>query len=144
VSLVEANPNRLESGKLALTVNPSGFQLVDEVSESDRREIYRVMHGGVLESSKYPDIAFEGRWVVSDNPSPDVYGVKVDGSLRLHGVTNPHVVEARVTFSPDRLRAHGEFIIFQSDYRIKSVGGSALKPRDELKFSFFMGGRRRQ
>jgi polyisoprenoid-binding protein YceI len=139
-----AVPSRLESGTLRLSVSPSGLELVDEVRESERREIYRVMHAEVLETSKFPDIVFDGRWVVSANPGRDVYAVKVDGSLRLHGITNSHAFDARVTFGPDSFRAHGEFMVFQRDYgiNIASVAGSTLKLRDELKFTFFVVGRK--
>jgi polyisoprenoid-binding protein YceI len=139
-----ANPNKLESGALRATVNASGLELVDEVRESERREIYRVMHSEVLESTRFPEIVFEGRWVVTGNPGRDVYALKVDGSLRLHGVTNNHAFEARVTVGPDTFRAHGEFLVFQRDYGINtaSIAGSTLKLRDELKFSFFVVGRK--
>ena len=102
------------------------------------------MHSEVLESSKYPEVVFDGRWVVSGNPGRDVYSVKVDGSLRLHGVTNSHGFDARVTIGPETFRAHGEFMVFQRDYGINtaSVAGSTLKLRDELKFSFFVVGRK--
>ncbi len=137
-------PDKLESGSLRVTVNPADLELVDQVRESERREIYRVMHSEVLESSKYPEVVFDGRWVVSGNPGRDVYSVKVDGSLRLHGVTNSHGFDARVTIGPETFRAHGEFMVFQRDYGINtaSVAGSTLKLRDELKFSFFVVGRK--
>jgi len=137
-------PSKLESGSLRVTVNPTDLELVDQVRETERREIYRVMHSEVLESSKYPEVVFDGRWVVSGNPGRDVYSVKVDGTLRLHGVTNSHGFDARVTISPDSFRAHGEFMVFQRDYGINtaSVAGSTLRLRDELKFSFFVVGRK--
>ena len=139
-----AVPDKIESGNVRLTVNPNDLDLVDQVRESERREIYRVMHSEVLESSKYPEVVFDGRWVVSGHPGRDVYSVKVDGSLRLHGVTNSHAFDARVTIGPDSFRAHGEFMVFQRDYgiNIASVAGSTLKLRDELKFSFFVVGRK--
>jgi polyisoprenoid-binding protein YceI len=140
----KAVPDKLESGSLRVTVNPSDLELVDQVRESERREIYRVMHNEVLESSRFPEVVFDGRWMVSGSPGRDVYSVKVDGSLRLHGVTNSHAFDARVTIGPDSFRAHGEFMVFQRDYgiNIASVAGSTLKLRDELKFSFFVIGRK--
>jgi len=144
VAETKAVPTKLEAGTLRVSVNASGLELVDEVRESERREIYRVMHSEVLETSKFPDIVFDGRWVVSDNPGRDIYAVKAEGSLRLHGVTNTHTFDARVTFGPDSFRAHGEFMVFQGDYGINtaSIAGSTLKLRDELKFSFFVVGRK--
>src|SRR5215470_13282755 len=77
-----ATPQQLNSGTLRVTVNPSGLELVDEVREGERREIYRVMHNEVLETSRYPEIVFDGRWHVHANPGKDVYLVKAEGSLR--------------------------------------------------------------
>ena len=138
-----AAPQHLRSGSLHVTVNPSALELVDDVREAERREIYRVMNNEVLEIGKFPEVVFDGRWSVSDNPGKDVYAVKVDGALRLHGVTNPHTFDARVTLGPENFRAHGEFMVFQGDYgiNIASIAGSTLKLRDELKFSFFVVGR---
>ena len=44
------------------------------------------------------------------------------------------------------LRASGDFILKQSDYRIKpiSVAGGALKLKDELKFAFDIIARRQE
>src|SRR5215470_14038637 len=50
--------DKLESGNLQVTVNPSDLELVDQVRESERREIYRVMHNEVLESSRFPEVVF--------------------------------------------------------------------------------------
>jgi polyisoprenoid-binding protein YceI len=122
------------------------MELVDEVRESERREIYRVMHAEVLETSKFPEIVFDGQWRVSGNPTRDQYTVNVEGSLRLHGVTNPHNFEAKVNLGPDTFRAHGEFIMFQREFGINtaSIAGSTLRLRDELKFSFFVVGRKKK
>jgi hypothetical protein len=44
----------------------------------------------------------------------------------------------------DTLRAQGSFTLLQSDYGLKiaSVAGGGLKLKDELKFSYFILGRR--
>ena len=141
----QLSSNNLDKGPIRITVNPSALDLVDEVRESERREIYRVMHSEVLETSKFPEIVFDGQWRVADHPGRDQYTVNVEGSLRLHGVTSTHMFEARVTLGPDSFRAHGEFIVFQREYGINtaSIAGSALRLRDELKFSFFVVGRKK-
>lgn len=145
VGLTQLSGEHPDKGPLHVTVNPSGLDLVDEVRESERREIYRVMHNEVLETSKFPDIVFDGQWRIADRPGHDQYRVNVDGSLRLHGVTSTHAFEARVTLGPDTFRAHGEFIVFQREYGINtaSIAGSTLRLRYELKFSFFVVGRKK-
>ena len=68
VGLTQLSSKNTDRGPLHVTVNPTGLELVDEVRESDRREIYRVMHNEVLETSKFPDIVFDGHWRVADRP----------------------------------------------------------------------------
>jgi hypothetical protein len=45
----------------------------------------------------------------------------------------------------DTLRAYGEFTLLQSDYSIKiaSIAGATLKLQDELKFAFYVIGRKK-
>jgi hypothetical protein len=49
-----------------------------------------------------------------------------------------------VAFGIDSFRAYGEFTLLQSDYgiRIASIAGGTLKLQDELKFSFYVVGRK--
>jgi hypothetical protein len=56
VAETKAVRSKLEAGRLRVSVNASGLELVDDVRETERREIYRVMHSEVLETSKFPDI----------------------------------------------------------------------------------------
>jgi polyisoprenoid-binding protein YceI len=124
IAEVEFVPSTLERGSLRMTIDASCLELVDEVRESDRREIYRIMHNDVLESARFPRIVFEGRPKVSRQTSRDVYEISTQGSLCLHGVTHSQAIDARVSFGDNTFRAHGEFVLFQSDYgiNIASIG----------------------
>ncbi len=53
-------------------------------------------------------------------------------------------MEAQEVVGGETLRAQGSFAINQSDFRLKiaSVAGGTLKMRDELKFAYFILGRR--
>jgi hypothetical protein len=53
---------------------------------------------------------------------------------------------AQVAFGLDTLRAHGDFIVLQTDYEIKvaSIAGGTLKLRDELKFTFYVVARKQE
>jgi hypothetical protein len=70
--------------------------------------------------------------------------VNVEGRLALHGVTNGQSFFSQVAFGVDTFRAYGEFSLLQSDYgiRIASIAGGTLKLQDELKFSFYVVGRK--
>lgn len=136
--------DQFDAGTLSMSVNASGLELVDEVRDSDRRQIYKVMHNEVLESAIYPEIAYQGRWSVAKPLGNDSYDVRIDGFLKLHGVKRAHSFDARVTLGPDTCRAHGQFIVLQSEYGINtvSIASSTLKLQDSLKFSFFLVGKR--
>jgi hypothetical protein len=68
----------------------------------------------------------------------------LNGRLTLHGVTNNQPVIARVAVFGEMLRASGDFMLNQTDYRIKpiSVAGGGLKLKNELKASFEIVARR--
>ena len=66
------------------------------------------------------------------------YWVNLVGQLSLHGVTCSQPLAAQVALQGDTLRAHGEFSLLQTMYKIKlvSIAGGTLKLKDELKCSF--------
>lgn len=138
------DPSHPESGSLHLTIKAASLRVTDDVSDKDRREIEREMQENVLESSKYPEIAYESSRVSVDNSGNGNNSVKLLGSLTLHGVTHNQMIPARFALTGDLLRVFGEFTIRQSDYGIKPVSaiGGGLKVKDELKFSFDIVARR--
>ena len=132
------------AGNVMVHVNPQGLRLVDEVRESDRREIFRIMHSQVLETQMYPEIVFEGEWKAIRTVNESQYDARVEGSLRLHGVTNSFGFDASINLLSTGFRAQGKFVVSQSAFGIKtaSIAGHTLCLRDELVFSFFVVGRK--
>ena len=131
-------PDTLASATLRVVVQATSLEVSGDVSDKDRREIERTMQERVLESATYPEISFQSSSVKVSAAGPGQYRVEAMGQLSLHGITREHVVAARVTVGPDRLRASGAFSLHQTDYGIESVSvaGGALKVKDELKCSF--------
>lgn len=131
-------PDDLIKGSVGITIQAASFEVQNDVSEKDLREIARTMNDQVLEVKRFPEIAFESRQVSGIKLGESLYVVKIEGDLFLHGVTRPQTVSANVAPADDKLRAYGEFSIKQSDFRIKpvSVAAGALKLKDELKLSF--------
>ena len=131
-------PDTMESASLRVVVQAASLEVSGDVSDKDRREIERTMQDRVLESATYPEVVFQSSSVKVNLAGPGQYRVEAVGQLSLRGVTREHVVSARVTVGPDRLRATGEFLLHQTDYGIElvSVAGGALKVKDELKCSF--------
>jgi polyisoprenoid-binding protein YceI len=130
--------DNLAGSSVGITIQAGSFEVQNDVSEKDLREITHTMNDQVLEVKRFPEIAFESRQVSGMRLGESLYVAKIEGDLFLHGVTRPQTISANVAPSEDKLRAYGEFSIKQADFRIKpvSVAGGALKLKDELKLSF--------
>ena len=96
------------------------------------------MRGEVLETASYPEVGFRGTDISGDQLSVGRYRVRIDGQLSLHGVTNPHRVEAQLLIYEDGIRLSGGVPLRLSDYRIRPVSalGGAIRLKDHLQFSF--------
>jgi polyisoprenoid-binding protein YceI len=103
------------------------------------------MNTEVLEPARFPEITFESSSISADKLKEDLFRVNVEGRLLLHGITNSHSFVGQVALGVDTLRAYGEFTLLQSDYAIKiaSIAGATLKLQDELKFVFYVIGRKK-
>ncbi len=134
----DVNPDHLEQSSLKVTIQASSLVVKDDISDKDRREIERSMQQEILETSAYPEIAYECSNIAANKAAEGQYTVTLNGDLTMHGVTRTQPVSARVTLTEDTLRAFGAFSLKQTDYELKlaSVAGGALKVKDELKFSF--------
>jgi polyisoprenoid-binding protein YceI len=128
----------LAASSVHITIDAASLKVASEIKEKDRREIERVMHEQVLESSQYPEITYECSGVSASQTGEGQYWAALKGELTLHGVTHSQTVSARVTVREETLKAAGSFSILQSDYEIEpvSVVGGTLKLKDELKFVF--------
>jgi len=139
-------PLSIANASLSVKGKTSSFDVLDELRDSDRRELLRVMTGEVLEVARYPEFVFESSTISATSQGQDVYRVDVDGKLTLHGTTNDHSFSAKVAFGVDSFRAYGEFTILQTEYGIKvaSVAGGTLKLQDQLKCSFYIVARKKE
>jgi polyisoprenoid-binding protein YceI len=113
----------IETAKMTVTPDP-------KIDAKDQATIQTHMEDMVLETKKYPEIAFrssrieriaDGQW-------------KVDGDLSLHGVTKP--VSLNVKLSGDSWSTRT--VLKQTDFGIKpiSIGGGMIKVKDEVEIDF--------
>jgi polyisoprenoid-binding protein YceI len=132
------DPDEVERSSLRMVIQSASLTVTDDISEKDREEINRRMHGEVLESDSFPDIVYECSRGSASKTGEGQYWVALNGDLTLHGVKRSQPVSARVSVSGNTLRAAGEFSVRQSDYEIRPVSalGGAVRLRDELKLSF--------
>jgi len=137
-------PGSMQRASVHVAIRVGSLEIMDEVSKSERYEIDRVMFDEVLEKAIYPTVEYKSSRVTASKNGENVYRVNVAGDLTLHGVTRGLSLEAQVATGEDSLRAQGSFALKQSEFglRIASIAGGTLKLRDELKFSYFILGRR--
>ena len=135
---IRFSPDTPDGASVTMTAKASSLAVQDDVKESDRREIERVMFQDVLEVSRYPEIVFQSARVTMEAFSAGRYRAKVEGNLTLHGVTRPQTIISHVFLSGDTLRAQAELPLRQTDFGITlvSVAGGTLKVKDELKCAF--------
>jgi polyisoprenoid-binding protein YceI len=134
----------LQTASIKLSVNVGSLEIMDEVRASDRREIERVMFDEVLEKKTYPKVEYKSSKVTPSNIGENMYRVNIAGEVLLHGITRGLGLDSQVVVGEDSIRAQGTFTLMQTDFGLKiaSVAGGTLKLKDEIKFAYFLIGRR--
>jgi polyisoprenoid-binding protein YceI len=127
-----------EGASLHIKIKAGSLIVADKMSDEDRQTIEDAINQDVLETHKYPEIVFESSNLSASKAGDGQYWVNLVGQLSLHGVTCSQPLAAQVALQGDTLRAHGEFSLLQTMYKIKlvSIAGGTLKLKDELKCSF--------
>jgi polyisoprenoid-binding protein YceI len=135
----------LEDAQLHLRVRANSLEVIDDISEKDRREIQRQMFSDVLETERFPEIRYDCTRITASGAA-DRYSVVLQGELTLHGETHPMPISASVVISGDALRASGDFSVSQRAYGIAPVivAGGAIKLKDEVKFTFDIRARKQE
>jgi polyisoprenoid-binding protein YceI len=138
------SPDALDQSSLCLKIRADSLEVTNDVSDKDRREIEGTMQKDVLETSRFPEIAFQSSVASVSELGPSRYRVNLTGELTLHGVTRSQQVVAEMNINGDTLRAYGTFPVIQSNFEIKlvSVAGGVLKVKDEIKCSFDIAARK--
>jgi polyisoprenoid-binding protein YceI len=127
------------AGRLHLTARAASLEVMNEVTDRDRKSIERVLFGELLQPEKFPEIVFRSSKVVCSPAGDQRYRVSIEGVLCLHGEENSETMEVQLVRSDDSLRIYGDCRLRQTDYGlpIASVAGGMLRIKDELKFVFF-------
>jgi polyisoprenoid-binding protein YceI len=141
LSLVPGAP---DSAALELVVRADRLTLIEDVSDDTHREIDAALRELVLETGKYPQIAFRSRSVTARKNDDGSFDVRLAGDLDLHGVRRKITIPARVRETPDGIRATGAIELRQSDFKIKpyTFAKGTVKVRDVVALSFDVMGRR--
>jgi polyisoprenoid-binding protein YceI len=139
-------PGAPEQGSIRIVVQAASFELTDQVSDKDRREIERTTRNDVLEVSRFPEIVFEASHPSMSKGGESHYWANLTGKLTLHGITQAQQISAQVSVTGSELRANGEFTVRQSSFGIKpvSVAGGTLKIKDDVKVTFDFVARKKE
>lgn len=131
-----AGDSEVES--VLLIVQADSLVLLDDVSDKDAAEIENTMDRDVLESARFPEIAFVSKDISLERISGGRFFARAKGFLSLHGETRQETIEAEVEMRSENIRAVGEFALNQNDFSIEQVKalGGTLKVKDEVKISF--------
>lgn len=131
-------PGSLSENWLQVTVRADALELLDKVSPADRAEIEGRMRRDVLETAVYPEIRFDAEDMAASRTDQGQYQLRIRGRLSLHGVFNPHEMDARLLVYDDGVRLTGETVLRLSDYRIRPVTalGGSIKLKDPLRLAF--------
>jgi polyisoprenoid-binding protein YceI len=132
------DPAKPEESSLQVRIKADSLEVMDDISNKDRREMEQTMKQEILQSATYPEIVYASSGVSATPIGEGRWQINMNGNVTLRGVTRAQAVSAQVTLGGDTLRAAGEFTLLQSTYGINpvSVAGGTLKLKDELKFTF--------
>ncbi len=121
VENIEANHNQVtsilnaENGDLVFSLLMKGFQFEKELMQEPFNEKY-------VESEKFPKSTFKGsitNMEEVDLSKDGTYDVKVEGSIIIHGVTQPLSVDGTLTVKGDKIIAEATFPIAIADFKIE-------------------------
>ena len=123
--------NDLEKPRVEFRVAAAKLQLRAESGDDkkNRAEIQQTMQDKVLESAKFPEIAF--RSSSAEKSGDNAWHVR--GNLTLHGITKPVEVSVR----RDGGAYTGNVTIKQTDFGIQPISvGGVVKVKNELQIAF--------
>lgn len=132
------DPDSPDGCRIELTIRASSLEVSGGTSPGDRAEIEARMRQDVLDVDTFGEIRFRSVEIEGSRHSGNQFGLRMSGSLSLHGITNPHRIEAQLTTYSDGVRLTGESALRQSAYGIRPVNalGGTIRLKDEVRVSF--------
>jgi len=119
----------------------SGEIVVDAKSgESGSSMRDRKMHKEVLESERYPEIAFRPDKIEGAVASQGKSSVKVHGMFNIHGMDREITVPAEVEMSPDHWTATVHFTVPYSKWGMKNPSTLFLRVNDSVEIDLAAAG----
>ncbi len=135
---------RLKRG--ALRLEPASGKLSGEIvvdarsGESGSGMRDRKMHKEILESERYPEIAFRPDKVEGAVANQGKSSVKVHGMFSIHGVDREIMVPAEVEMSPDHWAATVHFTVPYAKWGMKNPSTLFLRVNDTVEIDLVAAG----
>jgi len=134
----------INPASLTMTARSASIEETDPFFNADQKKtINKEVNELVLETAKYPEIAFRST-AVKGGVKNGAFDVEITGDLTLHGITKQITIPATVTVNGDTLRAKGEFSINRKKFGVNATDAfhGFVKVRHTIKFEFDIIGRR--
>ncbi len=119
----------------------SGDFVIDATSgESGNHTRDHKMHKEILESDKYPEIAFTPSKIIGKVAPEGTSAVQVEGKFRIHGSEHDITLSAPVKVSGSALNATLHFAVPYVDWGLKDPSNFVLRVGKEVEIDIFASG----
>ncbi|MFN0122204.1 MAG: YceI family protein [Blastocatellia bacterium] len=130
-----------DESKAVVDVQAEAKSLVnidEKMSDFERRDFQKILHGNVLESERHPALRFRSVSITDFRTSGETQTLTLHGDLTLHGATRRVSFPVSLTRKNEQLRASGETRIRQTDFGMTPYSGAlgSIKIGNEIKVSF--------
>lgn len=136
---------KLKSGVIRFdrtTGAASGALVVDGTSgDSGNKSRDKKMNRDVLESEKYPEIAFIAQKVSGNIPAQGRSQVIVEGVFRMHGSEHPLTLTVPIEVNGDRITASTQFVVPYQKWGLRNPSTLFLRVSDKVEISIAANGR---
>ena len=139
------DPDSVGSSSLTIIAKSASMEETSDVFTTPQKKIInKELRDIVLLPDQYPEITFRSTQVTGSSTGPGQYDLKISGNLTLLGVTRPITIPTQVTVNGGEMRAHGQFSISRSDFKVKATSAfhGMVRVADKVNFEFDIVGRR--
>lgn len=134
---VTLDPDHPESATVELSIDATSLHDHEtKLSAADRKKVDAETQANVLDTAKFPSIAFHGtRFEPQAGSAPGHWKGSVDGTLDLHGVSKAVAIPVVATMSNGELHVTGSVSFAQTGYGIKPIykAFGAIQVKDEVR-----------
>lgn len=133
-------PGTLEKASIKMKIKADSLSVMEDMKDSDRREIENTMKTQVFRSAAHPFIEFRSSSVKPYQTMENHYRLEIFGELTVNGILCLQSFETIVVMGTDTLRVNGHIQVKQSDYKIAPItaGAGLIKVHDQVKLHFYL------